>query len=217
MQLNLYITPQASLSSALGINADNITNIYTLMTVAIEENETEAHIINVKNNLDIIPSTLDLAGIEMTLVNVMSRETILKSITDEIKPDKSTGGQPGHEEKTLDKVENPDEVIDIKPDRCECGCNLNGVECTVRSGQVFEIPKIEIKVTEYRTYEKKCPSCGRIHGTQFPEGITQPVQYGENLQAFAAYLINYQLIPLERIFYFQSPQEVHRLLPLPIV
>lgn len=79
--------PQASLSSALGINADNKANIYTLMTDAIEENETEARIINVKNNLDIIPSTLDLAGIEMTLVNVMSRETILKSITDEIKKD----------------------------------------------------------------------------------------------------------------------------------
>lgn len=79
--------PQASLSSALGINADNKANIYTLMTDAIEENETEARIINIKNNLDIIPSTLDLAGIEMTLVNVMSRETILKSITDEIKKD----------------------------------------------------------------------------------------------------------------------------------
>lgn len=80
--------PQSSLSSALGINADNKPNIHTLMANSIEEKEIEEnYIININNNLDIIPSTLDLAGIEMTLVNVMSRETILKSIIDEIKTD----------------------------------------------------------------------------------------------------------------------------------
>ncbi|SHH60278.1 ParA family protein [Sporanaerobacter acetigenes] len=80
--------PQASLTASVGINADNKTNIYTLMANSIEEKETgENYIVNIKNNLDIIPSTLDLAGIEMTLVNVMSRETILKSIIDEIKKD----------------------------------------------------------------------------------------------------------------------------------
>ncbi|WP_129721353.1 ParA family protein [Xylanivirga thermophila] len=80
--------PQASLSSALGIKADNKANIHTLMSAAIEEMETEGnYIISIKENLDLIPSTLDLAGIEMTLVNVMSRETILKSIIDEIKKD----------------------------------------------------------------------------------------------------------------------------------
>jgi chromosome partitioning protein len=80
--------PQSSLTSALGINADNKPNIYTLMANTIEEKETgENHIIKIKNNLDVIPSSLDLAGIEMTLVNVMSRETILKSIIDEIKED----------------------------------------------------------------------------------------------------------------------------------
>ena len=75
-----------------------------------------------------------------------------------------SGGQSGHEGKTLDKVKNPDEVIDIKPDQCECGCNLNSVEGTVRSRQVFEIPKIEIKVTEYKTYEKKCSSYKKSKG-----------------------------------------------------
>lgn len=80
--------PQASLTASVGINADNKTNIHTLMANSIEERETkDNYIINIKNNLDIIPSTLDLAGIEMTLVNVMSRETILKSIIDEIKKD----------------------------------------------------------------------------------------------------------------------------------
>lgn len=114
------------------------------------------------------------------------------------KSGKSTGGQPGHEGKTLEKVKNPDEIIDIKPEHCECGCNLERVKGTVRTRQVFEIPVIKINVTEYKTHEIECPGCGKLHKTQFPEGVSQPVQYGENLQALMAYLTNYQLIPLER-------------------
>ncbi len=77
--------PQSSLSTASGVKVDSKANIQTLMLGAIEETEIEKNcIINIKNNLDIIPSTLDLAGIEMTLVNVMSRETILKSIIKKI-------------------------------------------------------------------------------------------------------------------------------------
>lgn len=114
------------------------------------------------------------------------------------KSGKPTGGQPGHEGKTLEKVTSPDEVIDIKPEHCECGCTLDNIKGTTRTRQVFEIPVIEIKVIEYRTHEKKCPVCGKVHKTQFPEGVNQPVQYGENLQALMTYLTNYQLIPLER-------------------
>ncbi len=36
------------------------------------------------------------------------------------KSGKPTGGQPGHEGKTLEKIENPDEVIDLHPHQCEC-------------------------------------------------------------------------------------------------
>lgn len=73
--------PQASLTVALGHNGDNVINIQTLMAGEIEENEIEGdYIMNIKENLDLIPGTLDLAGIEVSLVNVMSRETILKQI-----------------------------------------------------------------------------------------------------------------------------------------
>lgn len=68
----------------------------------------------------------------------------------------------------------------------------------MKSRQEFDIPKITINVTEYRIHEVKCPICNKIHETEFPEKITQPVQYGENLQALMVYFSNYQLIPLER-------------------
>lgn len=115
------------------------------------------------------------------------------------KTGRPTGGQWGHEGKTLEKVENPDEVIEYKtPETCECGQSLVGVESTKKTRQMFDIPKPQIRVTEHVTYETVCPGCGKVHKTDFPAGVTQPVQYGENMQALMNYLTQYQLIPLER-------------------
>lgn len=122
-----------------------------------------------------------------------------KSQNSRQKTGRRTGGQPGHEGKTLEKVKNPDEVREYKiPKDCDCGYNLDNIEGIKRERQVFDFPKIEIKVTEHTTYEKVCPICGKVHKTEFPQEITQPVQYGENMQALMNYLTQYQLIPLER-------------------
>lgn len=115
------------------------------------------------------------------------------------KTGRHTGGQWGHEGKTLEKVQNPDEVIEYKtPEICDCGHSLVGVESTKKTRQVFDIPKPQIRVTEHVTYETVYPGCGKVHKTDFPAGVTQPVQYGENMQALMNYLTQYQLIPLER-------------------
>lgn len=82
--------PQLSLISALGYNTENKESIQTLMNLAIEEEELieiENYIQNIKENLDIIPCSLELSGIEMGLVNVISGELILKSIIEEIEKD----------------------------------------------------------------------------------------------------------------------------------
>ena len=115
------------------------------------------------------------------------------------KTGKPTGGQWGHEGKTLEKVQNPDEVIEYKtPGDCDCGCELNNVKCTKKTRQVFDIPKPKIRVTEHVTYEVVCPKCGKVHKTDFPPQVSQPTQYGANMQALMNYLTLYQLIPLER-------------------
>jgi chromosome partitioning protein len=81
--------PQSSLTVCFGYeNTDNIsTTIYNLMALAIEEKnlpKREEYVISV-GNIDIIPCSLELSAIEIALVNVMSRELVLKSIIDEIK------------------------------------------------------------------------------------------------------------------------------------
>ncbi|ADL52071.1 ParA family protein [Clostridium cellulovorans] len=81
--------PQSSLTVCFGYdNTDNIqTTIYNLMALAIEEKNLpskEDYIISM-GNLDLIPCNLELSAIEVALVNVMSREQVLRSIIDEIK------------------------------------------------------------------------------------------------------------------------------------
>lgn len=83
--------PQSSLTVCFGYdNTDNIsTTIYNLMALAIEEKnlpEKDEYILK-SGSIDIIPCNLELSAIEIALVNVMSRELVLKSIVDEIKAD----------------------------------------------------------------------------------------------------------------------------------
>lgn len=110
-----------------------------------------------------------------------------------------SGGQLGHKGRTLEKVLNPDEVIEFKiPEICNCGFNMTDVPTTTNTRQVFEMIKPKIQTTEYVTYETVCPKCGKVHATHFPPQVTQPTQYGENMQALMNYFTHYQLLPLNR-------------------
>ncbi len=116
-----------------------------------------------------------------------------------VKNGRSTGGQPGHKGHTLLKVENPDSIVDVRiEDHCDCGGNLSHINDIIRTRQEFELPEIKPIVTEYRTHEKTCPQCGKVHRSEFPAHISQPTQYGVNMKALMVYLTDYQLIPLKR-------------------
>lgn len=84
--------PQSSLTVCFGYDdTDQIkTSIATLMSLAINEEElppSKEYIINASNNLDLIGCNLELSAIEVSLVNAMNRERILKFILSDIKND----------------------------------------------------------------------------------------------------------------------------------
>jgi len=117
------------------------------------------------------------------------------------KGERPSGGQRGHEGHTLRMVDNPEETVVHSPRECSsCGRPLGSVkpeeECERR--QVFDLPPINIAVTEHRSERKVCPRCGELNRAPFPHGVEAPAQYGNRLKAFASYLNCYQLIPLGR-------------------
>jgi transposase len=110
------------------------------------------------------------------------------------------GGQPGHPGQRLRPSADPDVVIDMPLEQCpQCQSDLS--EQPVESEevrQVFELPPIKLRVTEYRAARKRCPQCGRLFGAEFPESAQAPTQYGPNMQAVMSYLQAWQLLPHER-------------------
>ena len=131
------------------------------------------------------------------------------------KSGRQPGGQPGHSGHTLKLVENPTHTQVHRVAVCaNCAANLQAIEpCDHERRQVFDIPPVQIEVTEHQAEIKVCPGCGHQTKADFPAEVTQPVQYGHRLKAQAAYLNNYQLLPWGRScellgdFYHHTPAE----------
>ena len=113
---------------------------------------------------------------------------------------KPNGGQPGHEGHTLEASDKPDRTNVHEVDRCkDCQASLKDVEAAAyEERQVFDIPAIRIEVTAHRAEIKICPKCGSENKGKFPESVTQPVQYGNGVKTWAAYLTNQHFISVER-------------------
>lgn len=114
--------------------------------------------------------------------------------------EKPNGGQPGHEGKTLEQVEEPDHNEIHAPDTCErCATNLEGVEVVAEEErQVFDIPAMRIEVTAHRAQHLSCPVCGHLNKGVFPDGVNAPVQYGQGIRALGSLLACGHHLPLAR-------------------
>lgn len=111
------------------------------------------------------------------------------------------GGQPGHKGVNLELKENPDEIIECKPEKClNCGTTLpNENSEIVDKRQVVDIPVIPIQYTEYQIFASTCPNCNIVNKGEAPEHVTQKIQYGPRLTAFVVYLSVFQLLPYGRL------------------
>jgi transposase len=114
--------------------------------------------------------------------------------------ERSNGGQPGPTGSTLNAVETPDHTDTHDQAHCKsCHASLDDVEVSgLEERQVFDIPAIKIEVTAHRATLKIGPGCGAENKGDFPETVTQPVQYGHGVKTWAAYFNNQHLIPVER-------------------
>jgi transposase len=112
------------------------------------------------------------------------------------KTEKKFGGQEGHTGDTLQRVDNPDEVIEHHATECStCGESLIGLAVEeVVARQVIDI-EIKKKVQEHRAFIKKC-KCG-VRNSRMPKHVTAPVQYGPGVRALSVYL-SQQFVPKER-------------------
>ena len=81
--------PQGSMTASLGyVEPDDIgITIATIMAAMINDDELEPEtgILHHKEDVDLLPANIELSGLEVSLVNAMSRETLLRRYIDEIK------------------------------------------------------------------------------------------------------------------------------------
>lgn len=81
--LLIDIDPQGNATSGLGVESHNSKSIYNVL---IESLEMKNAIVSTEvKNLDVCPANISLAGAEVELVSMVSRETRLKESIDEIK------------------------------------------------------------------------------------------------------------------------------------
>jgi transposase len=109
------------------------------------------------------------------------------------KSQRKRGGQAGHEkhERALIPVEKCDEVHPLKPIECRrCGGKLSGVDPQPLRHQVWELPEIKPRVTEYQRHRLICPCCGESTCAELPAGVPAG-QAGPRLVAFTALLMAY--------------------------
>ena len=128
---------------------------------------------------------------------------------------RKSGGQPGHRGETLKMVAKPDFVKVHHVHECQhCGQSLkrrNAIGHEKR--QVFDLPRVQVQVTEHRAEIKICSCCGKKNRATFPLDVNQAVQYGTEIKAQMVYLNTEQHIPLERTcdlleeFYDHRPSE----------
>ena len=113
---------------------------------------------------------------------------------------RKAGGQPGHDGKTLEMTDNPDEIVEHRACFCpECGKDLSSQPFEYYGKrQVIDIPVIKQIVTEHRVYKCTC-TCGKVIESDFPAEVDSSVKYGKSIESLVGYLSVRQYLPFKRL------------------
>jgi len=108
---------------------------------------------------------------------------------------KKPGGQAGRKGTTLEQFDIPDKTIDIDYTikHCKkCGASLEQEIISLKEKrQILDInlQDITVKIIQYQSFSKVCPSCGcENHDNAFPSNVAPHISYGSSLQSLVAYL-----------------------------
>jgi transposase len=112
---------------------------------------------------------------------------------------RAPGKQPGDPGSHLARVADPDHVVVHRPSACRgCGAGLGDAEVSgAERRQVFDLPERRREVTEHIAEQCRC-ACGCETTASFPREATAPAVWGPRVRAYALYLMNRQLLPVER-------------------
>jgi transposase len=111
---------------------------------------------------------------------------------------KPGGAKPGHEGHSRTLSEEPDRVVDHRPEACPaCGAVLAAdlPAETVGVHEHVELPVIKPVVEHHRRLSVRCPRCGRTVVAPAVQGTP----FGPRLHAAATYLKTFQALSYERL------------------
>ena len=95
----------------------------------------------------------------------------------------------------------PDQVERHRPEACQ-HCQQRFAEGQVavelKRRQVIDLPPLKVEGREHQVERLVCRQCGQSSAGQFPEGVTQVVQYGSGVKSLVVYLKGQQLLPYGR-------------------
>jgi transposase len=108
-----------------------------------------------------------------------------KKRSSRIRSGRKPGKQPGASSASRSLIDDPDDRLEIRPDRCaSCDASLSGaVECGRQRRQVVDARPVPAPtVTEYQRISVVCPCCGMITTAGWDDGAV-PVEHAEVVAA----------------------------------